>query len=304
MFFQLLRIELFKIFKRPRTFIAFGAITVIVLLVQLALKVNGKDFVDLYTDNQADTFDIPYEKILNGYFVCVAVLHMILIHVPLLVALIAGDMLSGEANLGTLRLIAGKPVSRTEIIFAKFFASSVYVALLLIWMAVLALFGSLLIFGSGELVVFKENAIHQIAGHDVLWRFFAAFVFAALALTTIAAMAMMFSAFSENSLGPIVATVCVVIVFTIIQQLKVPLFEQTINPWSFTTHMLGWKGFFYVSKYEHGVIISGEDMEGTTIDGSVENPSALIQSGLILIGYIVLFLLITNWYFKKKDILS
>ncbi|HUM96242.1 MAG TPA: ABC transporter permease subunit [Chitinophagaceae bacterium] len=294
MFFAILRIELFKIFKRPRTFISFGAIAVIVLLVQLALKVNGQDFIELYTDSQSDTFYIPYDKMLNGYFVCVAVLHMILIHVPLLIALIAGDMISGEANLGTLRLLGSKPVTRTELILAKFSASTVYVVLLLIWMALLALLGSILLFGKGDLVVFKEMDWHQMNYYDVLWRFFAAFIFAALALTTIAAMAMMFSVFSENSLGPIVATVCVVIVFTIIQQLKVPLFEQTINPWSFTTHMLGWKGFFYVEK----------SAEGATIDGSIENPGALVRSAMILIGYIVLFLSVTIWYFRKKDILS
>lgn len=294
MFLTLLRIELFKIFKRPRTYIAFGAIAVIVVLVQLALKVNGKDFIELYTDSQSDTFEIPYDKILNGYFVCVAVLHMILIHVPLLVALIAGDMISGEANLGTLRLLGSKPVTRTELIMAKFSASTVYVILLLIWMAILALFGSILIFGKGDLVVFKEMDWHQMNSYDVLWRFFAAFIFASLALTTIAAMAIMFSAFSENSLGPIVATVCVVIVFTIIQQLKVPLFENTINPWSFTTHMLGWKGFFYVEK----------SADGTTINGSIENPMSLVRSGLILLGYIVLFLSITIWHFRKKDILN
>lgn len=294
MFIELLRIELFKIFRRPRTFIAFGAISIIVLLVQLALKVNGKDLIQLYTDSQSETFEIPYDMMTNGYFVCVMVLHMILIHVPLLVALIAGDMISGEANLGTLRLIAGKPVGRTELILAKFAASAFYVVLLLAWMALFALFGSLLLFGKGDLVVFREENMHLMNQFDVLWRFFAAFIFAALALTTIAAMSLMFSAFSENSLGPIVATVCVVIVFTIIQQLKVPLFEQTINPWSFTTHMLGWKGFFYVEK----------TAEGVTIDGSVENPSSLIKSGLILIGYIVLFLLITIRYFRKKDILS
>lgn len=294
MFFAILRIELFKIFKRPRTFISFGAIAIIVLLVQLALKVNGKDFIELYTDSQSDTFYIPYDKMVNGYFVCVAVLHMILIHVPLLIALIAGDMISGEANLGTLRLLGSKPVTRTELILAKFSASTVYVILLLIWMAFLALFGSILLFGKGDLVVFKEMDWHQMNDYDVLWRFFAAFIFAALALTTIAAMAMMFSVFSENSLGPIVATVCVVIVFTIIQQLKVPLFEQTINPWSFTTHMLGWKGFFYVEK----------SADGTTIDGSIENPTALVRSAMILIGYIVLFLGVTIWYFRKKDILS
>ncbi|MBS1760219.1 MAG: ABC transporter permease subunit [Bacteroidetes bacterium] len=294
MFFTILRIELFKIFKRPRTYISFGAIAVIVILVQLALKVNGKDFIELYTDSQSDTFEIPYNKILNGYFVCVAVLHMILIHVPLLVALIAGDMISGEANLGTLRLLGSKPITRTELVLAKFSASTIYVILLLVWMAVLALFGSILLFGQGDLVVFKEMDWHQMNSYDVLWRFFAAFIFASLALTTIAAMAMMFSAFSENSLGPIVATVCVVIVFTIVQQLKVPLFEHTINPWSFTTHMLGWKGFFYVEKAA----------DGTTIDGSIERPMALVRSGLILLGYIGLFMSITVWHFRKKDILN
>jgi ABC-2 type transport system permease protein len=294
MFLTILRIELFKIFKRPRTFIAFGAIALIILLVQFALKVNGKDFIQLYTDSQADTFEIPYEKILNGYFVCVAVLHMILLHVPLLVALIAGDMISGEANLGTLRLLVSKPVTRTQLILAKFSASTLYVLLLLMWMALFALLGSMLLFGTEDLVVFKENDLHIMKQADVLWRFFAAFIFAALALTTIAAMALMFSTIAENSLGPIVATVCVVIVFTIIQQLKVPVFEETINPWSFTTHMLGWKGFFYVEK----------NAEGATIAGSIENPSALLRSGLVLIGYIILFLLISIRYFKRKDILS
>ncbi len=294
MFLILLKIELFKIFKRPRTFIAFAAVAVIVMLVQFALKVNGRDFIELYTDSQTDTFEIPYDKIQNGYFVCVAVLHMILIHVPLLVALIAGDMISGEANLGTLRLLAGKPVTREQIVLSKFFASTVYVGLLLVWMALFALLGSILLFGTEDLVIFKETDLHIIKSHDVLWRFFAAFVFAALALTTIAAMALMFSVFSDNSLGPIVATVCVVIIFTIVQQLKVPVFEETINPWSFTTHMLGWKGFFYVEK----------TIDGETINGSVENYAALVKSGLVLIGYILLFLFVTIRYFKKKDILS
>jgi ABC-2 type transport system permease protein len=294
MFWQLLKIELFKIYKRPRTFIAFGAIAVIVLLIQFALKVNGKDFIELFLDSQAEVFDIPYDKIMNGYFVCVMVLHTILIHIPLLVALIAGDMLSGEAATGTLRLLAGRPVSRTEIVLSKFAASSVYVVIMLIWMAVLSLFLSMILFGTNDLVVFKEDSIHLMNHYDVLWRFFAAFVFAALALTMIAALALMLSSFAENSIGPIVVTVFIVVVFTIIEQLRVPVFKDTIIPYSFTSHMLGWKGFFYVLT----------DEEGNTINGSVENFSAVIKSALILTGYIILFLLITTRYFKRKEILS
>ena len=284
MFTSILYIELFKIFRRPRTYIAFGAIALIVLLVQFALRVNGTEFIRFFTDSQADTFEIPEQQILNGYFVCVAILHLILIHVPLLVALIAGDMIAGEAQSGTLRMLASQPTSRTTLILAKFSASTVYVVLLLLWMALFALFGSLLLFGQEDLVVFRETDLHIISQHDVLWRFIGAFIYAALALTMIASMALFLSVYAENALGPIVATVCIVIVFTIIQQLQVPVFEQTINPWSFTTHMLGWKGFFYVEK----------NAEGVTIDGSIENPVALLKSGVILVGYTLFFVSLSS----------
>lgn len=293
MFLSILYIELFKIFRRPRTYISFAAIAVIVLLVQFALRVNGTEFIQFFTDSQSDTFEIPHEQILNGYFVCVAILHLILIHVPLLVALIAGDMIAGEAQGGTLRMLASQPASRTTLLLSKFTASTIYVILLLVWMSLFALLGSIFLFGQEDLVVFRETDLHIISQQDVIWRFFAAFIFAALALTMIAALALLLSVYAENSLGPIVATVCIVIVFTILQQLKVPVFEQTINPWSFTTHMLGWKGFFYVEK----------DIEGATINGSIENPIALLKSSLILLGYTVLFVLVAVWGYRKKDIL-
>jgi len=293
MFISILYTELFKIFRRPRTYISFGAIAVIVMLVQFALRVNGTEFIRFFTDSQADTFEIPESQILNGYFVCVAILHLILIHVPLLVALIAGDMIAGEAQTGTLRMLVAQPASRTTLLLAKFSASTIYVLLLLLWMALFALGGSLLLFGQEDLVVFRETDLHIISQQDVLWRFFAAFIYAALALTMIAALALLLSVFAENALGPIVATVCIVIVFTILQQLKVPVFEQTINPWSFTTHMLGWKGFFYVE----------QTSEGVTITGSVENPMALVKSGAILIAYTLLFVLVAERVYRKKDIL-
>ena len=56
--FKLLAIELYKIFKRPRTYIAFAVITVIILLVQIALKFGGEEYVDLMMTGAKETFDI------------------------------------------------------------------------------------------------------------------------------------------------------------------------------------------------------------------------------------------------------
>jgi ABC-2 type transport system permease protein len=291
--FPLLKIELYKIFKRPRTYIAFAVITVIILLVQIALKFGGEEYVDLMMTGAKETFDIPVHQILNGYLVCFIILNLLLIHVPILVALIAGDVVAGEANMGTLRLLVSKPISRFQLLGVKFLASSVYTILLLIWVAIFALWLSILLFGTNQLVVARKDEYDIISTSDILWRYAAAFVFAALGLITVAALAFMFSVFADNSVGPIVTTVCVIIVFTILTQLQIPFYDETIKPYLFTTHMLGWKGFFYV-----------KGNEGVTVDGSIEDFSQIIKSALVLIGYTLVFLSIAFWYFNKKNILS
>lgn len=294
---KLLKIELFKIFKRPRTYIAFGAIAAIVFLVQIALKFDGKSYVDLLLNNLKESFDFTDEfkhKLLNGYLVCFLILNTLLIQMPLLVALIAGDSIAGEANMGTLRLSLTKPISRTRYMLMKFLASVIYTIALLIWMAILALFGSMLIFGTNDIVILRSDGIEQINSFDVLWRYVAAFGYAAIALTTVAALAFLLSVFADNSIGPIIATMSIVIVCTILSEMNIPIYDRTIKPWLFTSHMVAWKGFFYVKATE----------EGTTINGSIENLPAIMRSLGILIVYIAGFVTTAVWVFKKKDILS
>lgn len=291
---KLLRIELYKIFCRPRTYIAFAVITVIILLIQVALKYGGREYVNLLMSSSlGETFEVPISQILNGYYICFLIFNLLLIHVPILVALVAGDMIAGEANMGTLRLLASKPIGRTQLLMVKFIATCVYTFLLLIWVAILALFVSVIMFGTDSLVVAREFEFNIIAANDVLWRFAAAFCFAAVGLICVAALAFMFSTFADNSIGPIVATVCVIIVLTILTQLQIPFYDDTIKPFLFTTHMLGWKGFFYV-----------EGQNGETIKGSIDNISAIWKSVAVLFGYIGLFLFISIKHFKKKNILS
>src|SRR5215212_6070926 len=153
---RLLQIELFKIFKRPRTYISFAVIAVIILLVQVALKYGGKEYVGLMMSGLNETFEVPTGEILNGYLVCFIVLNLLLIHVPILVALVAGDIVAGEANMGTLRLIVSKPVSRTNLLLVKFTASSIYTLMLLVWMAIFALWLSMILFGENNLVIARE----------------------------------------------------------------------------------------------------------------------------------------------------
>ena len=287
----LLQIELFKIFKRPRTYIAFAAIAAIVLLIQLGFYLDGDTYIDFLLQS-IDPFKVE-GKIMNGYFVCYFILQTLLIHVPLLIALIGGDMVAGEANMGTLRLLISKPISRTTLLASKFLASAIYTLMLLIWMAVLSLFLSLIIFGPGDLMIFQSKIVIQINQEDVFWRYLLAFGFAAIAMIAVAALSFLLSIFAENSIGPIVATMSIIIVFTILTTLELPLFVS-LKSYLFTFHMLGWKGFFDVSAPP------GE----SAVVGSIGNLTAVIKSAILLLLHIIGFVSIAIFVFRKKDILS
>ncbi len=289
----LIQIELFKIFRRPRTYIAFAAITGLIGIIQLGLKIDGDAYLGFMMRDINSSITVE-GNILNGYQVCYIVLQILLVHVPLLISLVAADMVSGEANMGTLRLMLTKPISRTKFLLAKFMATMAYTLLLLVWLAVMALFLNMLIFGTDDLFLLKSQYVVLLKESDVFWRYVCAFGFAALAMTTVASLGFLFSLFAENSIGPIVATMSVIIFFTILSTLSsIPLFNS-IKPFLFTTHMIGWKEFFDIKI----------DANNEAVIGSIQNPQKILNSALILVVHIVVFVSASIVVFRRKDVLS
>ena len=291
-FSRIVYVELYKVFRKPRTYIAFMAIAAIVGLIQLGFYADGDNYIQFGMQSLSDPFDIGGD-VLNGYLMAYIILQTILMQVPLLIALVSGDMISGEANLGTLRLLVTKPVSRTMLIVAKFTASNIYTIILLIWMAIWSLGISVLVFGANDMLILKSEQVTQILASDVMWRYIAAFAYACLAMITVSALAFFLSLFAENSIGPIMATMSIIIVFTILNTLDLPIFSG-IKPFLFTSHMLGWKGFFDVKL----------NADNEQIIGSIENIRTVLISASILLLHTLGFLFASIIVFKKKDILS
>jgi ABC-2 type transport system permease protein len=88
--------------------------------------------------------------------------------------------------------------------------------------------------------------------------------------------------------------VSIIIVLTILSELRIPLYDKTLKPYLFTTHMLGWKGFFYIAS----------NADGQTIRGSISNLAAVLKSLYILIAYIIIFTGSAIFIFNRKDILT
>lgn len=289
---KLIQIEVFKIFRRPRTYISFATIAALILIIQIGLKRDGQQYVAFMMNNVEQSFQFE-GKILNGYLVCYILLQLLLVHVPLLISVIAADMISGEANMGTLRLLLCKPISRPQFVLAKFLASSLYTLLVLIWIAILALFLSMAIFGTDDLIIQKTSYLVQLSSDDVFWRYAGAFCFALLALLTVAALGFLLSVFADNSIGPIVTTMSIIIFLTILSTMSIPLFQK-VQPYLFTTHMVAWKEFFDPMVNENNEVIKG----------SIQRLDRIILSSLVLVGHIIGFTAISVYSFKRKDILS
>jgi ABC-2 type transport system permease protein len=272
--------EFIKILAKPRSYIGIGALTLLICIILFAMKADGSSFISFVTTSFEQTLSFN-GTILNGNLIAFIILQMLIVHIPLLVALVTGDLISGEAAMGTVRMLATKPISRTKIVISKFIAGAVYTFILTLWLIFLSLFVSKFIFGSGDLIVLNSEGLVILKEQDILWRYGLSFIVAFLSLLTVSSVSICFSAFAENSIGPIVSTMAVIILFTIIGSMEVSVF-QNIKPFLFTTHMASWRSFF-------------------------EDPvpySKIFNSIIILVVHNVLLVSIAIIKFNKKDITS
>ena len=275
-----INIELYKIFRKWRTYIGFMAIGALVPIIQIAMMFEGERSLDFMTRNLQQSF-VFVGNLLNGYLVSYIILNMLVIHIPFLVTLVAGDLLAGEATAGTYRLLITRPISRLKLVTAKFIAGAIYTNLLVLFLAIISLGLGYFIFGFGELIVIKSTSVIIFAREDVFWRFILGYGFASLSMLVVTSLAFLFSSLVENAIGPIMTTMAIIIVFVIISAINIEFF-QTLRPYMFTTYMNSWRLFF---------------------DDPVDY-SEILKSMGILAGHVCALFGITVYLFSRKDILT
>ena len=276
---RLISIELFKIVKKPRTYIGFLAIFLIVGALQLAMYFEGEELISIAIQNLENDFRLE-GKIINANLLTYILLNSIIIHIPILICLVTGDAIAGEAATGTLRLILQRPFKRTEVYIAKAITGFIYAIALMVFLAGMTYGLGLLLFGTGDLIVLRRG-VTVIASDDVSWRFFYAFCSGTLSMIVVASLSMMISSFVNNAIGPIVGTIAILIGLNIIFTLGAPIFKD-ILPYVFTSHFIKWQYFF---------------------DFDIDK-LALQQSVMVQFVYVLIFNLIGIWNFNRKDILT
>ncbi len=233
--------ECMKMFLKKRTYLGFLVLLVVVPLVEIAMNVEGGRFLGNTMRSLQQDF-LFVGNLFNGWIVSYQLMNSLWVHIPLLISFVAGDQLAGEATAGTYRLILIRPVSRSRIFFSKYLATVIYTVTFVGFLGVLSVGLALLLMGTGDLLVF-DRGILILPASDVAWRFFAAYIFAGWSMLTIASIAFFFSSFVENAIGPIIATMGVLIVFLIVTVMPLEVFVA-IRPYLFTMYINIWQKVF------------------------------------------------------------
>ena len=276
----LIRFELFKTYAKWRTYIGFIAVGVLIPIIMWIMWIEGGKFIQYQLRTLQSEFLIT-GNLFNGWAIAQIIMNGLWVHVPALIALVAGDQLSGEATAGTFRLTLIRPVSRTKILNAKYLATLIYTASLVILIALLSIGLGLWIFGTGDLIALDKEGIVILSESNLIGHFLFAYTLAMWSMFVVASLAFFISSFVENAIGPIIITMTIIAIFYIITFLPVESVE-TIKPWLFTTHMNVWQQALR------------DPFDWDIIRNSV----------LILSAYIFGFWGITLLIFKRKDILS
>ncbi len=229
--------ELLVITGRWRSYIGFIGISILMPLFLWGFTYGGESIHDQYISQLGDSFMVV-GSIFNSFLATHIVMNALWIHIPFLVTLAAGDAVAADGASGIFRITLIRSVSRLKILVSKLFASYIYTASLLLLCAFWSLGIGSLVLGTGDLIVIDKGIL--ILDQSEAWvRMTLAFSLAILVMCTVATLCFMFSAMVNNSVGPIIGTMFLIIVGYLVIAIPLDFFDK-IEPFVFVTYFDVW----------------------------------------------------------------
>ena len=156
---------------------------------------------------------------------------------PLAIAMLSGDAIAGEANIGTLRYLLTVPVSRTRLLLVKY-ASLCFGALWgVLTVAVPGAIIGIALFGFGDMPTLSGTTL---SGGAAIGRFALVIVYLTTCLAALAAVGLFISTLTEQPIAAAVAVMIFVIVSWILD--GVPQLDW-LHDWLLVDRWLAFQDF-------------------------------------------------------------
>ena len=213
----------------------------------------------------------------NGLFLVFTALTVALpFFLPLVVGVVAGDSIAGEAGAGTLRYLLTVPVTRTRLLAVKSLGVASFTAIAVLDVAIIGLLTGAVLFGLHPVTLLSGDTVSLANG---LLRALGIVAYVIVALCALAAAGVFVSTLTENSIAAMASTIAIAVFSALLD--AVPQLSA-IHRFLLTDH---WLGFGEFLRYDVGA-------------GDLERWSALH------LAYIAVFLSLAWARITTKDITS
>ncbi|HWS58525.1 MAG TPA: ABC transporter permease subunit [Actinotalea sp.] len=203
-----MRSELRLIYGRRRNWVGAIVLASVPVIIAVSVRVSGAQDAESYV----------FQRITdNGLFVALAALTVELpFFLPIAVAMIAGDAVAGEANLGTLRYLLVTPVDRTRLLVVKMLGIVVFTASAVALVAGTGALAGLVLFGGGPVVTLSGTELTFGQG---LVRLLLVCGYLTVCLVALGAIGLFISTLTEQPIGATVAVLVVTLASQILDAL-------------------------------------------------------------------------------------
>ncbi len=207
------RNELRLVFFRRRNQLLLAVVALFPLLIGIGLKAasphpQGGNGAGVAFFNQVAG---------NGVFLTFIALSLLLILVlPVVVAVVSGDSVAGEAGYGTLRYLLAVPAGRTRLLAVKYLAIVAFAMAATFIVAVVALLAGVVLFPVGPVTLLSGTTVSLADG---LLRVLLVTLYICAAMAAVGALGLAISTFTEHAIGAIAAVMILVVASEVVDQI-------------------------------------------------------------------------------------
>lgn len=234
--------ELYKMSRRPRTYLGYSAFLLINICTMLGAKYGhmANEFANPAKSTGFGVVGSPVNaEFMSWLVVGSPFASMILVtFMPFFVCLVFGEVVGGEASEGTLRTVLARPIGRTAFLTSKFIACLIYSLSLVLFLGASAYLIGLIFFGRGGLLstgTIEHPMLTWYSEGAGLARLALGYLLACAGAVTVGMLAFFISNWLHNPLGAVGGAIMLLFTAGIIG--LIPYFGP-IKPYLFSTHLL------------------------------------------------------------------
>jgi ABC-2 type transport system permease protein len=224
------RWELRKLVSQKRTYLGLGLAVVFPLIFVVFENLHHR------SGHRAENIFAPQITQSGLATPVLMLLFLSAFMLPLIAALVAGDIVAAEDGNGTLKTILTRSVDRGQVLAAKALAAASYAALAVFLSAAVATAGGVASWGFNQIVTFSDTVVSAPRGLLLVLAANACYL---IPLLSVVCIGVLLSTATRNSAASVVGTVGFVILLYIVAQ--IPGLEA-IKPYLLTEQLQNWQG--------------------------------------------------------------